>query len=180
MQQRIFSLGESALRGRIEMSEASAKEVLSELENPDNDEQFAAVLKQTDKDKLIRHATATIRTHQAEKRLLAQDQRRDEVDNQRDIKEDLMLMFADPDVTVTMETVRKYALSNGATPDGNTLSFFHTLLRTAGAGTLPPPAEDRSSKYLYLRDKMDGLVQPKVQLLEKNYAHPLIELEKIL
>ncbi len=153
----VFALGEAAYRGSIESSEKSAQNVLKELQDPSKSDDIAKVLKQSDKDKLIRYADQTIRTHQAERTRLATQRRLEHTDNQRDIKEDLMVKFADPKQTVTMETVRKYQLDNGATPDGSTISFFHNLLRVAASGDPAPPASERVSKYESLLEQVDTL-----------------------
>tara|TARA_R100000808_G_scaffold871_6_gene4154 strand:+ start:3981 stop:5525 length:1545 start_codon:yes stop_codon:yes gene_type:complete len=153
----VFALGEAAYRGSIESSEKSAQNVLKELQDPSKSDDIAKVLKQSDKDKLIRYADQTIRTHQAERTRLATQRRLEHTDNQRDIKEDLMVKFADPKQTVTMETVRKYQLDNGATPDGSTISFFHDLLRVAASGDPAPPASDRASRYVSHSERVDEL-----------------------
>ena len=164
LNERIFALGEASLRGSIESSEKSARAVLQELQDPAKNEDIAKYLKQSDKDKLIRYANTTIKTHEADAWRLKTQARQEHTDNQRDIKEDLMMMFADPKQAVTMEIIRNYTLDNGAKPDGGTLSFFYNLLRISASGEPKPSEEDRVASY-------EGTLQIVDELVSKPNKH---------
>ena len=142
-----YELGFDAIQGLIDMSETGAKDALKMLNDPKDPIQF--YLDKTNKQKLIKYAETTIKSHEADRRVKFNMAEKLRAQAQRTEKNRLMKLHENG--TLTNEIIKNSTL------DATGKEWVRDMIRKDAAGDPAPPAEDRAAVFADLMDSSDYL-----------------------